>query len=181
MASRRLRVEFIRFALLLTITAALISIAVRHDDNNGSRQQAARGHSPSASPSPTQGGSTSAPASQQPSSGATPSSSGASGDSGGNDGSAGSSDGATEGSGNGSTSSAAAGGAGDNGNVATLPRTGPTQAAALAALALFFIGAGYGGIRLSRRPGRQPLVASAAVTQPGQAAASSESNRPGTD
>jgi hypothetical protein len=178
-------VEFIRFALLLTITAALISIALRHDDSDGSRPQASHGNA-SASPSPAGGGSSSAPASEQPTTGSP--SSGASSsdglDSGGstdNNGN-GTSDG-SEGTAEGSdgAGSDASGATGDDGSVPTLPRTGGTQAAELAALAMLFIAAGTAGVRLSRPSARQPAVGSTALTHPGHAEGSSESNLPGTD
>lgn len=168
MAVRRVRVEFIRFGLLLTMTIALISVATRHDDDSGGRNQAARGHHPaSAAPSPStgqtespsQGGSTPSKSADEPT---TPN--------GGSD--------SAEGSGGGS--GAAAGG--DETGAPTLPRTGGTQAAELAALAVLMIAGGGFAMRIS---GRRTVAVQAggpptAATHLGQALGSSESKRPGT-
>lgn len=163
MAVRRVRVEFIRFGLLLTMTVALISVATRHDDNSTGRNQASRGHHQSStapSPSsgqteaPSQGGSTPSGSSGEPS---TPS--------GGNDGS----------------TRATSGGGGET-SAPTLPRTGGTQALELAALAVLLIGAGSFGVRISR-PRTSAVQADGpptAATHIGHAFGSSESNRPGT-
>jgi hypothetical protein len=156
--------EIIRFGLLLTITVALISVATRHGDDNSSRNQASGGHHPSASPS----ASATAGHSESPSPAATRSPGGASASGVGGSGS-------SAGGGNG-----AAGGASDGG-VATLPRTGGTQALELAALAALFIAAGTFGMRLARpASARQAGGTPIERTQPGQAFGSSESNRPGT-
>lgn len=159
--------EIIRFALLLTMTVALISVATRHGDDSSSRNQAARGHpSVSASASPA-GGQTSAPgrggspspSSQQPSkASATPAPTATS-------------------------KPSHAGGSGEEAGVATLPRTGGTQAVDLAGLAVLFIAAGSFGMRVSRP---RVLVAqaewlpTAAAAHEGQTPWASESNRPGT-
>ena len=173
MATRRLRVEFIRFALLLTITVALISVATRHDNHGSGRNDAARGNHPAATGSPSTGA-TSAPSSAgtTPSAPATsPSSEPAGGGSTGSGGGSGPNGGGASGSGSGEVSS-----------VPTLPRTGGTQVAELAALAVLCICVGSLGMRISRpRPSayaEEPPATEAA--QSAHALGSSVSNRPGT-
>lgn len=167
MAARRVRVEFIRFGLLLTLTVALISVAARYNDHGSGREQAARGHHPSASATPsgatTSGGSTQAPASQSPattSPTASPSERAAGGPSGASGGGSG------------------AGGSGQAGGVPTLPRTGGTQAIELSALAGLFIAAGTVTVRIARSPASSGQIATSAQAE--QVLGSSESNRPGT-
>ena len=153
--------EFIRFGLLLTMTVALISVATRHGDDSGGRNQAARGHHPaSAAPSPSSG-QTEAPSEG----GSTPSGSTA--------------EPSTPDSSTGGHSAPSSGG---ESGAPTLPRTGGTQALELAALAVLLIGAGSFGMRISRP---RTVVVQAegpptAATHLGQALGSSESNRPGT-
>lgn len=176
MATRQFRVEFIRFALLLTMTVALISVATRSNDHGAGRNEAGRGHHPSATASPARSGSgDSAAPSETPSGQAsTPAGGGTSG---------------TPSAGNGGTGGHGTGGAGANGagtgagtaTVPTLPRTGGTQTVDLAALAMLFIAAGSFSVRISRPKGRaQPLPAPAAAAHLGQAVGAAESNLPGT-
>jgi hypothetical protein len=164
-------VEFIRFALLLTMTVALISVATRYDDDSGGRNQAARSHQPASTAPSSTSGQTEAPS--QGGSTASPSSGTHRGNAHGDDGAAGS--------GAGGTASDAAG-SGQGAAAPTLPRTGGTQALELAALAALFIAAGSFGMRISR-PRTSPVHAegpATAATHVGQARGSSESNRPGT-
>ncbi len=164
----RVRVEIIRFALLLTMTVALISVATRHDDDSSSRNQASRGQHPAtAAPSP-HSGQTESPSQGGSTSSATPSAPASS---------------AGKGSRERSGADGQAGASGSGGEPApTLPRTGGTQAVELAALAALFIAAGSFGMRISRprTTGVQPELLSTTVTQAGHARTSSESNRPGT-
>ena len=120
--------EFIRFALLLVITVAAISVATRIHDNGGSKEAGARS-GPSATAAPT-GGSSGAGGS---SSGATSSPDGGTSSATGSSGSTGSSGGT------GSTTSP------------VLPRTGTDDAVRLTALAFLLLGAGSFSISLSRR------------------------------
>jgi LPXTG-motif cell wall-anchored protein len=160
--TRRLRVEIIRFGLLLTMTIALVSVATRHNDHSSGRNEAARGHQPSATATPASGGTT-AQSSLAPSPGTTSSSPSPAAGSGGNDGASDTSE------------------PGQVGSVPTLPRTGGTQTVDLAALAALFIAAGSFGMRISRpRTTQAGESAAAALAQAGHAVESSGSNRPGT-
>jgi LPXTG-motif cell wall-anchored protein len=155
-------VEIIRFGLLLTVTVALVSVATRHNDHSSGRNEAARGHQPSATATPATGG-TAAPSSLAPSPSATSSSPSPAAGSGGTDGASDTSE------------------PGQVGSVPTLPRTGGTQAIDLAALAALFIAAGSFGMRVSQpRPTQAGEAAAAALAQATHAVASSGSNRPGT-
>jgi LPXTG-motif cell wall-anchored protein len=171
-------VEIVRFGLLLTMTVALISVAIRYDDHGHSRNQAARGRHPGATATPSAGG-TNGPGKTSP----TPSAATGSGDGTGTGGN-GSNGSGTGGSGTGGsgTGGSGTGGSGTGESVATLPRTGGTQAIELAALAALFIAAGSFSVRISKTRPRFGQVAgsTAAAAQPPQALGSSESNRPGT-
>jgi hypothetical protein len=176
-------VDLIRFGLLLTMTVALISVAMRHDDNSSGRDTAARGHhSASAAPSPSsgqaeapsQGGSTPSQAGSTPAqggAGSTPSQTGT----------------APSGTAGESETPKENGGGGGEVATPTLPRTGGTQAVELAALAALFIAAGSFGMRISR-PRAATVQATTvqadsppiAATQAGHPLGSSESKRPGT-
>ena len=180
MGSSRLRVEFIRFGLLLTVTVALISVATRHDNHSASRNQATRGHHlpVSAAPSQSSSGQTSAPSEGGTTAPPSTSSPGTS-TGGGSTQPTGSGAGGRAGHGGGTATS---GTGGSDAGVATLPRTGGAQAVDLAGLAALFIAVGTFGVRISRprQASAQAGAGSAAATQPGHACGSSESNRPGT-
>jgi hypothetical protein len=156
-------VEIIRFGLLLTMTVALVSVATRHNDHGSGRNEAARGHQPSATATPATGG-TAAPSSLARSPSTTsPSTTSSAAGSGGNEGASDASE------------------PGQVGSVPTLPRTGGTQTVDLAALAAFFIAAGSFGMRISRpRTTQAGEPATTVLAQAGHAVASSGSNRPGT-
>jgi hypothetical protein len=154
--SQRIRVEIIRFMLLLVVTVGLISVAQRAFDDD-TRTTGAQGHPPATSTPPG----TSAPTTPgQPSATASPS---ASDD--GNDGSTvtadgstsgGSSSGSGSGTGSGSAGATGATGASDDGRTDAdgqpmLPRTGPESAVRLAGLAFVFIVAGSLSVIGTRR------------------------------
>ena len=131
----RVRVEIIRFTLLITITVALISVAVRHGDHHSSTRASHSG-APAASAS---SGPTSPPTS------------------GGQAGGAGSGGTPTSGQEAGSQSSGSQGAGRTSGtstndqSVATLPHTGGAQVAQLAGLAALLIAAGSLSLTVSRR------------------------------
>jgi len=124
-------VEIIRFGLLLTMTAALISVASRYNDHGSDREQAARSHQPGATQTPSAGGNSGpATSSESPSSAAPSPRPTASAP---------------------ATSNGGTSGAGQGEGVATLPNTGnSTQTIELAALAMVFIAGGSLGVRISR-------------------------------
>lgn len=147
MQARRVRVEFIRFSLLVVLTIGLISVAARYNDG-GSDNRATAQPSTSASPSSGGGSGTSGGSgSPAPADGGSPST--------GTTGSSGAGTGSEAGSASGTDSEAS--GNTDDGSVdgvAELPRTGPAQTAELAALALLFIG--WGGVSLTLARRRRP-------------------------
>ena len=125
--------EFIRFGLLIIITIAAISIAVRHDGSHHGVRNAAGSGTPSSSASPT-----------APSPTTTGGSSGAGGSSG---------TGTQAGTRQGNGGAIGANGGGTTATTPALPRTG-TQAAELGGLAALMIAAGSFSVTVSRRTSR---------------------------
>lgn len=147
MITGRWRVEVVRFGLLLTLTVALVSVAVRINHDGAGHDSAALRHRqtpPASSPArPAEPPGTTSSPSGDGSAGAgagTPSAGSGSSPAGG---------GAATGAGSGAGGPAA-------GNaeqpVATLPRTGTGQAVRLGATALLLIAAGSWSVTAGRRP-----------------------------
>lgn len=127
-----MRVEFIRFTLLITLTIGLISVAARHGGSHHGTTQASHSSSPSASASPggtaaSGGGAAAGQASGTGSQGTGRQSTGSSGSGTGSNGSAGAQ------------------------VVPMLPRTGAAQVTELAGLAALFIAGGAFSMTVSRR------------------------------
>jgi hypothetical protein len=138
------RVEIIRFSLLITITIAAISIAVRHGGSHHDTTAGSRSQSPSASASA--GGTPAAGTSGGSANGgtATGGTSGGQSTGGHNHGSQGTSGG----------SSGTSGGSTGAQSTQMLPRTGSTQVAELGGLAVLLIAAGSFSMTVSRRSTR---------------------------
>ena len=145
MDSQRIRVEIIRFALLLIVTVGLISVAQRAFDDDKQVTGAHGRPSTSASPAPGSAGSrpATAPSSSPPAT--TPPAAGS-----GNDGNAGATTGADGSDANGSGGSSR-GGETNAAGQPILPRTGPDGAVRLAGLALVLIAAGSLSVVGTRR------------------------------
>lgn len=149
---RRVRTEFLRFGLLVTLTVALLTVAFRIGDDGTQRPTAGR-HHPAATATPSTGSSTGSGTATPPGTGT------------------GSPAAPTDGSTNGSANAGAGGGNGsgggtDQGNsstgatagastTATLPRTGSAQIARLSAVAALLIGSGAWTVSISRPPTRR--------------------------